>query len=57
VRDHDTPAIGVGVLGGLNGLSQGTNLVDLEKKSVAGLELNSLLDTERVGDCQVITID
>jgi hypothetical protein len=31
-------------------------LVDLEQKSIARLELNGLLDAERVGDSQVITI-
>jgi hypothetical protein len=56
VGDHNTPAVGVGVLGSLDGLGQSTNLVDLEQESVAGLELNGLLDTERVGDSQVITI-
>lgn len=55
VRDHDTPAIGVRVLGGLDGLGQSTDLVDLEEESIARLELNGLLDAERVGDSQVIT--
>ncbi|KAI6759168.1 hypothetical protein HG531_013929 [Fusarium graminearum] len=55
VRDHDTPAVGVRVLGSLDGLGQGTNLVDLEKESVARLELDGLLDAERVGDSQIIT--
>jgi hypothetical protein len=55
VGDHDTPAIGVGVLGGLDRLGQGTNLVDLKQKSVAGLELDGLLDAQRVGDSQIIT--
>lgn len=55
VRNHDTPATGVGVLGGLDGLSEGTDLVDLEQKGVAGLELDGLLDAEGVGDGQVIT--
>jgi hypothetical protein len=57
VRDHDTPTVGVRVLGSLDGLGQSTNLVDLEKESVARLELNSLLDAEGVGDSQVITDD
>lgn len=53
--DHDTPAVGVGVLGGLDGLGEGTDLVDLEEKGVARLELDGLLDAEGVGDSQVIT--
>lgn len=55
VRDHDTPASGVGVLGSLDRLGEGTDLVDLEEKGVASLELDSLLDAKRVGDSQVIT--
>jgi len=55
VGDHDTPAVGVGILSGLNGLGQGTDLVDLQEKGVAGLELDGLLDAQRVGDSQVIT--
>lgn len=53
--DHDTPVVGVGVLGGLDGLGQGTDLVNLQQKSVARLELDGLLDAEGVGDSQVIT--
>lgn len=56
MRDHDTPATSVGVLGGLDGLGEGTDLVDLEQEGVAGLELDGLLDAEGVGDGQVITI-
>jgi hypothetical protein len=56
VRDHDAPSGSVRVLGGLDGLGQGTDLVDLEQKSVARLELNGLLNAERVGDSQVVTI-
>jgi hypothetical protein len=55
VRDHDTPAISVGVLGSLDGLGQSTNLVDLEEEGVARLELDGLLDSQRVGHSQVIT--
>ena len=57
VGDHDTPVVGVGVLGGLDGLGQGTNLVDLEQESVAGLQLDGLLDAQRVGHGQVVTND
>lgn len=53
--DHDTPAVGVGVLGGLDRLGERTDLVDLEEEGVARLELNGLLDTEGVGDSQVVT--
>lgn len=53
---HDTPVVGIGVLGGLDGLGESTDLVDLKEKGVARLELNGLLDAERVGDSQVITI-
>jgi hypothetical protein len=55
VRDHDTPSGTKGVLSSLDSLSDGTNLVDLEQKCVAGLELDGLLDELGVGDSQVIT--
>jgi hypothetical protein len=50
VRNHYTPTSSEGVLGGLDGLGESTDLVDLEEESVAGLQLNSLLDTDGVGD-------
>ena len=53
--DHDTPASGEGVLGGLDRLGKGTDLVDLQEKGVARLELDGLLDADWVGDSQVIT--
>jgi len=56
VRDHDTPSCAVGILGGLNGLGDGTDLVDLEEKGVASLGLDGLLDELWVGDSQVITV-
>jgi hypothetical protein len=54
VGDHDAPAGGEGVLGGLDGLGEGTDLVDLEEEGVARLELDGLLDADGVGDGQVI---
>jgi hypothetical protein len=50
VRNHDTPGGGEGVLGSLDGLGDGTDLVDLEEKGVASLGLNGLLDEGGVGD-------
>ena len=41
----------------LDGLRNGTNLVNLEQETVASLLLDGSLDTERVGDGQVITDD
>lgn len=55
VRHHDTPSSTECVLGSLNGLGDGANLVDLEKESVARLQLNGLLDEFGVGDSQIIT--
>src|SRR5690242_15417079 len=57
VGNHDTPVGTEGVLGSLNSLSDGTDLVDLQEESVAGLLLDGLLNELRVGDCQVITND
>ena len=54
VGDHDAPAAGIRVLGGLNRLGEGSDLVDLEEEGVAGLELDGLLDADRVGDGQVV---
>jgi len=48
---------GKGVLGGLDGLGDGTDLVDLEQQGVARLELNGLLDEFGVGDGQVVTVN
>jgi len=55
VRNHDTPVGTEGVLGSLDGLGDGTDLVDLEEKGVASLGLNGLLDESGVGDGQVVT--
>lgn len=55
MRDHDTPTSSVRVLGRLDGLSQGTDLVDLQQQSVARLQLNRLLDAQGVGHGQVVT--
>lgn len=41
----------------LDGLGDGTNLVDLEQETVASLLLNGSLDTDGVGDSQIITDD
>lgn len=55
VRDHDTPAGGVGVVGCLDGLGESTNLVDLEEEGVAGLLLDGTLDADWVGDSEIVT--
>jgi hypothetical protein len=56
VGNHHRPAGGIGILGSLDGFGQGTNLIDLEEKSVARLELDGLLDADGIGDSQVITV-
>ena len=55
MRDHDAPASSIGVFGGLNGLCEGTDLVDLEQQCIAGLERDGFLDADGVCDGQVIT--
>lgn len=55
VRDHDSPAASIGVLGGLDRFGKATDLVDLEQKSVARLQLNGLLDAQRVSHGKIIT--
>ena len=41
----------------LDGLGDGTNLVNLEQETVAGLLLDGGLDSERVGDSEIVTND
>lgn len=55
VGDHDTPLGVVGVVGGLDGLGDGSDLVDLEQKGVGRLLLDGSLDSDGVGDGQIIT--
>jgi hypothetical protein len=57
VRDHNAPACGVGVRGGLEGLGNTSDLVDLEKEGVAGFSLDRVFDTDGVGDCEIVTDD
>ena len=57
VRGHDTPAVRLRELDGLDRLGDGTDLVDLEEEGVAGLLLNGGLDAHGVGDSQVVTND
>lgn len=45
-----SPVVGLRKLGGLDRFRDGSDLVDLEQKSITGLLLNGSLDTERVGD-------
>ncbi|KAH3667348.1 hypothetical protein OGAPHI_002997 [Ogataea philodendri] len=55
VGHHDTPAGGVGVGGGLDGLGQSTDLVDLEQQGVGGLLLDGNLDSLWIGHGQVVS--
>jgi hypothetical protein len=55
MRNHDTPSGTERILGSLDSLSDGSDLVDLEEKCVARLELDGLLDEFWVGDSQVVT--
>lgn len=57
VRNHDTPVVGLSELSSLDRFRDGTDLVDLEEETVAGLLLDGSLDTKRVGDGKVITDD
>jgi len=55
VRGHDTPTVGLSELNSLDRLGDGTNLVDLEEKSVTSLLLDSGLDSEGVGNGKIVT--
>ena len=56
VGNHHAPSGSVGVLGSLDGFGESTNLVDLQEKSIARLELDGLLDADRICHSQVITV-
>lgn len=55
VGNHYTPASGVRILRCLDGLGNATDLVDLEKESVASLVFDGLLDANGVCHSQIIT--
>ena len=55
VRGHDTPTVGLRELNSLDGLGDGTDLVDLQEQGVARLLLDGGLDSLGVGDGQVIS--
>ena len=52
--NHDTPASTECILCSLDRLGNGTDLVDLQEQRIASLELNGLLDEDRVSDRQII---
>ena len=55
VGDHGAPALSLGHVVSLDGLSHAANLVDLQQQTVAGLLLNSSGDSLGVGDQQVVS--
>merc|ERR1711931_246804 len=55
MTDHHTPAIGLCKVASFNGLCNGSNLVDLQKKAVASFLLNCRLDPFWVSNCQIIS--
>lgn len=57
MRAHDRPVVALGELCSLNRLRDCADLVDLEEETVARLLLNGSLDSQRVGDSQVVTND
>ena len=57
VRDHDTPAGGVGIGGSLEGFGDRSDLVDFEEEGIACFLLDGVFDTDGVGDCEIVTDD
>ena len=57
VRHHGAPALGLGHVVRLDRLRHAADLVDLEKKAVAGLLIDSGGDPLGVGDKEVVTYD
>ena len=55
MRDHHTPTGSLGVEASLDGLSDGTNLVDLEQEGVASLLLDGLSNTSGVSDEEIVS--
>ena len=53
--DHDTPSGFLGHVASLNGLSHGTNLVNLEQEGIAQLLVDSCLDSLRVGNKEIVS--
>ena len=53
--DHHTPASVHGHLSGLDGLGEGTNLVNLQEESIAGFLVKASLDSRRVGDQEIVS--
>ena len=57
MRDHDTPTCSVGIGGSLKGFSDSSDLIDLEEEGIACFLLDGVLDTDGVGDSEIVTDD
>ena len=57
VRHHSAPALGLGHVVSLDGLSHAADLVNLEQEPVAGLLLDSGGDPLGIGDQEIISHD
>lgn len=55
--DHDAPACGIRVCGGLEGFGDGSDLVDFEEEGVARLPVDGFLDADGVGDGEIVADD
>ena len=53
--DHDSPSGSLRHVTGLNTLCDGTDLVDLEQKSIAKLHVDTCLNSSWVGNKEIIT--
>lgn len=54
---HDTPSVLLGKLDGVDTLTNGADLVNLEQQTVGRLGINGLTDFGRIGHGQVISDD
>jgi hypothetical protein len=57
VRNHYTPSSIIGILGGLKGFSDSTDLIDFEKESIARFSFDSFLDTNGICHSEIVTND
>lgn len=54
MRVYDNPCVDARVLGSLDRLSEDDDRVEVERMRIASVELDGLIDAERVGDWQAI---
>ena len=57
MRHHGAPTVLLGRVERVDGLAYRTDLIDLQQQTVGGLQLDSLVNTFRIRDGQIVTHD